>query len=81
MLAWETQLAAVHGPSTATPDGLLVPLAGSMALLDLESGEVLDERQLDAVDVVGTRVKRWVVVVDQARLSSMRRARRWHCGE
>ena len=65
VLAWETLLAAVHGPSTATPDGLLVPLAGSMALLDLESGEVLDERQLDAVDVVGTRVKRWVVVVDQ----------------
>ena len=65
VLAWETQLDAVHGPSTATPDGLLVPLANSMALLDLKTGELLDERQLDAVDAVGTRVKRWVVVVQQ----------------
>ena len=62
VLVWETDLDAVHGPPTATPDGLLVPLTDSIALLEIETGELLDERQLGAV---GTRVKRWVVVVQQ----------------
>ena len=61
-LVWETEFDAIHGPSTVTPDGLVVPLADRIALLDLATGELLDERPVEAVN---TRVNRWVVVLEQ----------------
>lgn len=61
-LAWQTEFEAVHGAPTVTPEGLLVPRSDSMALLDLGTGEVIAERPLDRL---GTRVKRWVVVIER----------------
>lgn len=61
-LAWERELDAVHGPTTVTPDGLVVPVSDAMLLLDADTGEVVDERPLDTIR---TRVKRWVVVLER----------------
>jgi len=62
VLAWESQFDAIHGASTVTPDGLVVPLGDRIVLVDLETGELLDERPLDPIN---TRVNRWVVVLEQ----------------
>ena len=62
VLAWEVDLDAVHGAPTVTPDGLLVPRRESLALLDLETGETIAEQPLDRL---GTRVKRWAVVLER----------------
>ena len=62
VLAWDADLDAVHGPPTVTPDGLVVPLQDAIALLDLATGEELARHPLDRV---GTRVERWVVVLER----------------
>lgn len=62
MLAWEVNLDAVHGAPTVTPDGLLVPRQESLTLLDLETGETVAELALERL---GTRVKRWAVVLER----------------
>ena len=62
VLVWEAELSALHGPPTVTPDGLVLPLTDAFVLLDIATGELLDSRPLETI---GTRVQRWVVVVDQ----------------
>ncbi|MXZ63783.1 MAG: PQQ-binding-like beta-propeller repeat protein [Chloroflexi bacterium] len=62
VLDWEADLEAIHGAPTVTPDGLLVPRQESLALLDLQTGELIAERPLERLR---TRVKRWAVVVER----------------
>ena len=61
-LSWETELESLHGPPTFTADGLVVPLRDGVGLLDPASGAWLRGQPLD---VLGLRVKRWVVVLEQ----------------
>ena len=59
-LLWERRFESLHGPPTATPAGLVVPLAGAIGLLDPASGEQTASHPLGAI---AYRVGRWVLVL------------------